>query len=942
MNTSVEKRKQGPALPREIFRINPVAVGCTLLMMASAAQAQQTTPPATETLDTVVVTGIRKGIEDAISAKKNSNSIIESISAEDIGKLPDSSIAESIARLPGIAAQRTKGRASQISIRGMAPDYAATLLNGREQVTTGDSRGVEFDQFPSELISKVDIYKSPDAGLVGQGLSGTFNMQTARPLAFKERTVAVNYRKQKLGVGTVSEGDGYRFSASYIDQFADRKIGVVLGFARLDETTGMTERFDSWGGGTYNLQPGTDPNACQGARTANCVNVPYNGFGLFADQTKQTRDGAMAVIQFKPTDSFESTIDLYYSKFDQVKSTKGFQAPLNDGWLDAAGNGYDRPGQLSGYTLSGSNVTRGVFNNVRAIIRNDAEDLKDRLSSIGWNNKLKLNDGWALEADLNRSTAKRKGQILETTAGVAQSALGTAVMDTLTFTDGRAFTPGFNYTDRSLVKLTDVQGWGGGVNSPQAGYSKLPNVKDELNSGKLVLHKALKDHWLFSGYQVGANYTEREKVRAYIEGRLIIAGGGPLAAADMPGSSIMTLGGISFATFDPTSAIGPIYQVASKLHPDIYNKDWKVNEKLTTAFAKADIDSEFLGVPVRGNVGLQVVGTKQSSVGFNVDRGNCPSDQNCPALERSGGANYTDVLPSANLNFELSSDQVVRLGVSRVMARANLNEMRASLGLNVSQINVNGVSSEIYTGDAGNPELKPTRANAFDLAYEKYFGTKAYVGVAGFYKDLRTYVLRQSVAYDFTNYITPSTKKLPSNIGQLTMPLNGSGGKLQGIELSASLPFSMLWKPLDGFGVQANYSYTDSSVKLLIGGVSVDGITSVNIPLPGLSKDVSNLTVYYEKYGFSARVAARKRSDFIGEVSTFTGDRQFTWVKGDTVTDVQLGYEFQKGALKGLSIMFQVNNATDEPFIRYANNPSDIRENTKYGKTYLFGLNYKL
>eukprot|EP01137_Pigoraptor_chileana_P035733 Opistho-2@30216 len=112
MNTSVEKRKQGPALPREIFRINPVAVGCTLLMMASAAQAQQTTPPATETLDTVVVTGIRKGIEDAISAKKNSNSIIESISAEDIGKLPDSSIAESIARLPGIAAQRTKGRAS--------------------------------------------------------------------------------------------------------------------------------------------------------------------------------------------------------------------------------------------------------------------------------------------------------------------------------------------------------------------------------------------------------------------------------------------------------------------------------------------------------------------------------------------------------------------------------------------------------------------------------------------------------------------------------------------------------------------------------------------------------------------------------------------------------------------------------------------------------------
>lgn len=923
---SMSKDKIG-SVAGAAFRISPVAVGCTLLIAATGALAQQAQP---QQLETVTVTGIRKGIEDAIVTKKNSNSIIESISAEDIGKLPDTSIAESIARLPGIAAQRTRGRASQISIRGMAPDYAATLLNGREQVTTGDSRGVEFDQFPGELISKVDIYKSPDAGLVGQGLSGTFNMQTARPLSFRDRAAAVNYRRQKLGVGTVSEGDGFRASVSYIDNFADRTIGVALGFARLDETTGMTERFDSWGGGTTSFNGQT-------------VNVPYNGFGLFSDQTKQTRDGAMAVLQFKPNANFESAVDVYYSKFDQVKSTKGFQAPLNDSWLDAAGNGYDKPGQLTSATLSGGNVTQGTFNNVRAVIRNDAEDLKDRLSSVGWNNKLKFGDDWMLEADLNRSTAKRRGQIIETTAGTAKSALNTAQLDTLQFTDGRDFKPGLNYTDRNIVKLTDVQGWGGGVNSPQAGYSKLPNVNDELNSGKLVLHRTLKENSLFSGYQFGANYTEREKTRAYVEGRLIIAGStNGLASAAMPGSSTQTLGGISFATFDPTTAIGSIYQVAPKLHPDIYNKDWKVQEKLTTAFARADIDTELWGLPVRGNLGLQVVGTKQNSTGFNVDRGNCPSDQNCPALESKGGASYTDVLPSMNLNFELSNGQILRLGVSRVMARANLNEMRASLGLNISTFNDNGQQREIYTGDAGNPGLKPTRANAFDIAYEKYFGSKAYVGVAGFYKDLRTYVLRQSVPFDFSSYITPSTKKLPSNIGALTMPLNGSGGTLQGLELSASLPFSMLWSALDGFGVQANYSYTDSSVKLLIGGVTVDGISSVDIPLPGLSKNVSNLTLYYEKYGFSARVAARKRSDFIGEVSSFTGDKQFTWVKGDTVTDVQLGYEVQRGMFKGLSFVFQVNNVTDEPFIRYANGPSDIRENTKYGKTYLFGLNYKL
>jgi iron complex outermembrane receptor protein len=801
---------------------------------------------------------------------------------------------------------------------------------------------VEFDQYPSELVSRVDVYKSPDAGLVGQGLSGTFNMQTARPLAFKERTAAVNYRKQRNGVGTVSEGDGYRFSASYIDQFADRKLGVALGFARLDETTGATERFDSWGVGKYNLQPVTDPNACPqppAPPTANCVNVPYNGFGFWADQTKQTRDGAMAVIQFKPSDKFESTVDLYYSKFDQVKSSKGFQAPLNDSWNDGR---YDRPGVLSNATFSGQNVTAGTFNNVRAVVRNDAEDLKDRLSSVGWNNKVKLEDDWKLEADLNHSTAKRRGAIIETTAGVAQSAVGTAPLDTVKFTSDRSFTPGFNYTDRNIIKLTDVQGWGGGVNSPQAGYSKLPNVNDELNSGKLSLHKTLKDHWLISGYEIGANYTQREKTRAYIEGRLVVVGGDPLGAVAMPGSGTMTLGGISFATFDPTTAIGPIYQVAPKLHPDIYNKDWTVEEKLSTGFIRADLDSTLFGVPMRGNMGLQLVSTKQQSTGFNVDRGNCPSDQNCPALNNTGGASYTDVLPSLNMNFELASDQIVRVGLARTMARANLNEMRASLGLNVATFNDNGVQREIYKGDAGNPQLKPTRANALDVAYEKYFGTRAYVGVAGFYKDLRTYVLRQDVAFDFTNYLSPSTKKLPSNIGVLTMPLNGTGGTLQGLELSGSLPLGMLFKPLDGFGIQANYSYTDSSVKLLLAGVNADGIGSVDIPLPGLSKNVTNLTFYYEKYGFSARVAARKRSDFIGEVSSFTGDRQLTWVKGETVTDLQLGYEFQQGMFKNLSLSFSVNNVGNEPFIRYGNGPSDVRENTKYGKTYLFGLNYKI
>ena len=150
-------------------------------------------------LEQVTVVGIRSGIERAIDIKLESTSIVEAVSAEDIGKLPDVSIAESIARLPGLSAQRVAGRAQVISVRGLSPDFATTLLNGREMVSTGDNRSVEFDQYPSELLSGVTVYKTPDAALMGQGLSSTTDMQTVRPLNFGERAIVVNYRHEYTG-----------------------------------------------------------------------------------------------------------------------------------------------------------------------------------------------------------------------------------------------------------------------------------------------------------------------------------------------------------------------------------------------------------------------------------------------------------------------------------------------------------------------------------------------------------------------------------------------------------------------------------------------------------------------------------------------------------------------------------------------------------------------
>ena len=218
--------------------------------------------------------------------------------------------------------------------------------------------------------------------------------------------------------------------------------------------------------------------------------------------------------------------------------------------------------------------------------------------------------------------------------------------------------------------------------------------------------------------------------------------------------------------------------------------------------------------------------------------------------------------------------------------------------------------------------------------------------MAGFYKDIKTYILKQDVVTDFASLITPSTPLPPSGLllGLLNQPVNGNGGNISGIELSASLPFNLFFKPLDGFGLQASYSDTLSSINLPASAFATDSVSTAKIPLPGLSKQVSNVAVYFEKWGFSARVAARHRSDFVGEVADFAGDRRLTYIKAETVTDVQLGYEIQSGPAKGLSFLLQANNVTDEPYIRYRDTPvtkSNTVEEKKFGATYLFGANYK-
>ena len=317
-------------LSRNLLRM---AIAAALPTVAAVPAFAQQAPP--QQLEGVTVTGIRVGIENAIETKRQATSIVEAISAEDIGKLPDTSIAESISRLPGLTSQRAEGRASAISLRGTDPGFTTALLNGREQVSTGDNRSVEFDQYPSELLSSVVVYKTPDSQLAAQGLAGTIDLRTIRPLQYGGDAMVLNIRGEQNSndnLGANSDDGGYRASFSIVDQFMDGRFGIAFGYAHLD--TPLATRgfgtYEPWnpsgGGGT--IRCSLQDDACLNNPGVAAGQFATNGMKVRADMGSTVRDGFMATLQFEPGGSYSSIVDLYYSTMEQTDNARSLEVNL--------------------------------------------------------------------------------------------------------------------------------------------------------------------------------------------------------------------------------------------------------------------------------------------------------------------------------------------------------------------------------------------------------------------------------------------------------------------------------------------------------------------------------------------------------------------------------------------------------------------------------------
>lgn len=921
-----------------ILTLALAAAGITSFAATAAEEKQLKN----DDVEVIEVKGFRGSIVESINTKRFSPEVVESISAEDIGKLPDSSIAESIARLPGLTAQRLDGRASRVSVRGFSENESATTFNGREQVSIGDNRGVEFDLYPSEIMSGVTVYKTPSASIEAEGIAGVIDMQTVKPLSKGERVIMFNGQLEQTGFGKLNpDGDdqGYRGTVSYIDQFADDTIGVAFALNTMSSPN-QEKRWNSWGYPEFTTEDGQSYSILGGAK-------PY------VRSSTLERDSAMLVLEAAPTDKLNMTFDALYIDFSDEQILRGIEIPF------AWGQGSISSDSTTVDAETGF-ITSAVTEGQRVVVRNDHQERKAELTQFGFNAKYDINDSWSTEFDISRSEVERQLWSIESYSGTGRGDAN-GVADNIGYmldggNTGAQFSHELDYSDYNLIQLGGPLSWGGSKalndkygltdtpfqNTAQDGFINAPEVNDELTTLKLAATKILDNEYV-NAFKFGMSYRDREKSKLS-EGYFLtlkdfsLSNPGMVSVPEqyrLGSASLDFIGMGDMIAYDTRALINDgYYDSLQESLTDQKHKtqSWTVQEKVTAFFVQADINAEIGSIPVTGNVGVRYVKTEQSSQGSAANT----VDGLVVVTPTDVSHDYSHVLPSINLSFAIDEEQTLRFGAAKTISRALLNDMNASINASYGQQpDDNG---NFWSISGGNPKLEPKEATGFDISYENYFNAEGYFSAAVFYKDINQWIFDGTYAVDMSGVANPATGEIPAtSSGTGNGKVNGGGGDLWGYELSLALPFNVFHSSLDGFGLIASHTGIEQDVEDQNGN---------EYELVGLSDQIDSLTVYYERNGFQARTSMRKRSDFKGNVNGLGLAATQVDIKGETIWDAQLGFDFGEAgvdSLDGLNVTFQVQNITEEPFTTLSgDNALQVRDYQDYGRTFLLGFSYKL
>jgi iron complex outermembrane recepter protein len=875
---------------RNIVTRTAIASAVTILVMgiAAEARAQDGGPEA----QTVIVTGVRAALEQSLRQKRNADAVVEVVTAEDIGKMPDKNVADAIQRLPGVNTQSSAGgeggfgENDRVSLRGTSPSLQQTLFNGHA-ISTGDwfvlnqyggnvGRSSSFSLLPSELVGSVVVQKSATADLVEGGVSGAINVITRRPLDFRqpltvEASVQANYND-------LAKKTEPQVSALVSWKNPANNFGVLLqGFSEKQSVRRDGQEILGY----------TPISATSAAAVANPaltgVQVPtFIGAALF--EQKKKREGGAFDIEAKPSRDVGVDLNGFYSKL---------KAPhQNTNWLAAPANSINSSNLIPANPVIRNGTLVGA-----AFSSNSGEvDNIYRPDAGGESWYIDLNGRWRATEDLS-FTGK-----LGRTHGVGYDHADVYYQNNV---DGgmtyalNGMTPAtVNYPGGNTTKPGSTA-WAGGGEAQSVDKEKYAQIDGEWR---------LHDNPWIQAVRFGTRWTDHKRTAEHpLETRPGPNGftnPGPAWSGQMyPGDFGSDLGGSVYNNYFKYdgAALGAWGAVpGNRLLDFTLRHNWldefKVGEKTAALYGMADI----AGDGWSGNVGLRAVETRQTTV-VNLPGGASPITGSAfgPYTPTTYERKYRDYLPSANVKFDVRPDAVVRAGIAKTMARPDYSALGGSVSLN----------DDALSGSGGNVKLDPIRSVNYDLSAEWYYMPKAMLSAGLFYMDFSSIVAQGTSTGSYYN-----NKRGAFTDYQITSPYNTSATN-KGVELSWQQP---VW---NNFGVLTNYTWADG--ELDGGGEMLNA-----------SKNTYNVTGYYEDDRFSARLAYSYRSSYKAGVDR--GASQHV----DSMPSLAASVNFKLN--EHLTVTFDALNLTNETIKMYANNKDQPRAFYSNGRTFYLGLRGKL
>jgi iron complex outermembrane receptor protein len=922
------------------MNLRTIFLAATMLSGSGAAFAQDAAnqaPADTATVapkaddSTIVVTGIRKSIRDSIATKRQANSIVDVVTAEDVGKFPDNNVAESLSRLPGVTVDHQFGEGEQLSIAGVEPALNRLTIDGHS-VASADwggnpsdrsSRTFNYSLLSPSIISQAIVYKTPEARLQEGAIGGSVDIVTRKPLDLKPNTFTAtggyeyNDRVKKgsfRGSGLYSWHNsndtlGILLAGNYDDERLSR-AGVAVYWYRQGSEMMNAWTLDANGnaisGATLN---GHLPTAAELADFSNARHAAFLAHEYFQQDRK--RIGLNGALQFRPADNLTLTATalVIRGNYDNISNSEYTY-------------GYDGS-QMTSAEFSNGVVTSATFAPVAA----GSTGATGELDTYYRRTRIK-NDTYSLMYDW-----KPGDWVVTGNAGYTKASGGKDPEYLLDWRTQQGFTSG-TYGRTSYVNwqypATDATKW----------ISNYTALGGENQTEPAVL--AANNGQPFFGRQIGgitkSDFTlDKEKFGQFDVSRKVDLG--PItdiffgARYSDHDNSNVTVGGATFtnqdytlADLDPTLRSAALYdglgtsgngipylgldkdQILKTLETygtiDIsrgFSKGsfFAVNEKILNGYLQAN----FKAGPVHGNIGGRFVQTKDTSNFYSAG-----NDANGNYQELPVEVSHTDrrFLPAFNLAYDAGPDVVLRASAAKVIARPRYSDLAGYTTLD----------DTTRSGGGGNPDLKPYSATNYGLSAEWYFKPGSYLAGEIFYRDISNYI--GNVVTDGVQLTNPVTGQ--TNTYSISRPVNAGGAKVTGFSLSGNV--NLLW----GFGVQGNYTFADATIK---------NSAFAGTGLPFLSRNTVTITPYWEKGPFQARVSYNRRSKYFyryGRVQS----QDYTDAYAEL--DAQISYQLNKH----VQVTANAANLLDETYYQYSSDPKYPTSVYKNGRVFSLTATFKM